>query len=400
MPPGKNAFINVDELMPQVSLEQAASFYGVALPELKRIGSETRTRCFLNCGRTEETGDRALAIQTDHPARQWKCHAYSCGKGGNLVSLCDLMKLGDSAGGRPRGDRFKAIAADLQAMVRGVVASEQPVSRPAPTPAPAPKPKVNVPLSRSDNERARALVDLDRKFVVEVAEMSPKAAAYFRRRPFLSSEVCRKWRVGYLPHDVGGEDKGGGTMRGKVVFALLSEKGEVLTWFGRDPEFEEKHQRWIAGGRVDREPEKYHFVKGFHRGLELYGQHGARLKESGVRERLRQLGLVVVEGATGVIALSGLGVPAVGLCSNHVSVEQAHKLVRWARELAGGVVTLMLDCDPEGENGARQTIWTLAQQCRVRLAWSLDMHAGRFKGRQPESLSAEEWAMIAAPLVV
>lgn len=400
MPREKNAFINVDELLPQVSLEQAAAFYGVALPELKRIGAETRTRCFLNCGRTEETGDRALAIQTDHPARQWKCHAYSCGKGGNLVSLCDLLKPGDSAGGRPRGDRFKAIAADLQAMARGIAPAEPPSPRPATVTAPIPKPKLNVPLAQSNNERARALTDLDRKLMVDLAEMSPKAAQYFRRRPFLSSEVCRKWRVGYLPHDVGGEDKAGGTMRGKIVFALLSEKGEVLTWFGRDPEFEEKHQLWITGGRVDREPEKYHFVKGFHRGLELYGQHGAvRLKEPGVRERLRELGLVVVEGATDVIALSELGVPAVGLCSNHVSVDQAKKLARWAKELAGGVVTLMLDCDVEGENGARQTIWTLAQQCRVRLAWSLDMHGGRFKGRQPESLSAEEWATLAAPLV-
>ena len=59
----KKSFINVDELMPQVSLEQAASFYGATLPELHRLGSETRAKCFLNCGRTQETGDRVLAIQ-------------------------------------------------------------------------------------------------------------------------------------------------------------------------------------------------------------------------------------------------------------------------------------------------------------------------------------------------
>ena len=57
--------MNVDELMPQVTLEQAVVNYGVTLPELHRTGNETRTRCFLNCGRTCESGDRVLAIQTD-----------------------------------------------------------------------------------------------------------------------------------------------------------------------------------------------------------------------------------------------------------------------------------------------------------------------------------------------
>ncbi|MBI1831284.1 MAG: hypothetical protein HYR84_07540, partial [Planctomycetes bacterium] len=113
----KKGFINVDELMPQVSIEQVATFYGAALPDLKKVGAETRTACFLNCGKQTPTGDRALAVQADHPAKQWHCHNYGCGKGGNLVSLCDLLKPGASAGGRPRGDRFKEIAKDLLAMI-------------------------------------------------------------------------------------------------------------------------------------------------------------------------------------------------------------------------------------------------------------------------------------------
>ena len=115
----KPGFVNVDELMRQVTLEQAAAYYGVALPEIQRVGNEVRTRCFLNCGRTEETGERALAIQAEHPAKIWRCHQSGCGRGGNLVSLCDLMKPGPHAEGKPRGERFKAIIADLQAMARG-----------------------------------------------------------------------------------------------------------------------------------------------------------------------------------------------------------------------------------------------------------------------------------------
>src|SRR5206468_958888 len=163
------------------TLEDVARYYGAVLPELHRVGSETRTRCFLQCGRTAEAGDRALAIQHDHPAKQWHCHQYGCGKGGNLLSLCDLLKPGASGSGLP-----------------------------------------------------------------------PRASAYFRRRPFLSPEVCRKWRMGYLPRDTG-EDKSGGTMRGKIVYAYQSEAGEVLTWFGRDPDFEDKHQTWRASDRTERE---------------------------------------------------------------------------------------------------------------------------------------------------
>lgn len=60
--------------------------------------------------------------------------------------------------------------------------------------------------------------------------------------------------MGYLPRNAGG-DSAGGTMRGKIVYPVLSERGEVLTWFGRDAEFEEKHAEWEARGREGIEPE-------------------------------------------------------------------------------------------------------------------------------------------------
>ena len=81
-----------------ISLAEAARFYGVELPELHRVGSETRARCFLVCGRTGETGDRVLAIQEGDPAKKWHCHQYGCGKGGNLLSLLDLLKPGPNMG--------------------------------------------------------------------------------------------------------------------------------------------------------------------------------------------------------------------------------------------------------------------------------------------------------------
>lgn len=47
---------------------------------------------------------------------------------------------------------------------------------------------------------------------------------------------------------------------------------------------------------------------------------------------------------------------------------------------------LMLDCDAEGDNGVKQTLYELVQHCDVRVPWSEKSHGGRFNGRQPENL--------------
>jgi hypothetical protein len=224
----RQGYVNVDELMEQVSLEQVAAFYGVELPALTRVGQEVRTKCFFACGCSEETGDRALAIQVDHPAKVWRCHHYGCGRGGNLVSLCDFLKGGEHANGKPRGERFKGILKDLQAMAGGEVRRVVDQALPAEAVKTKQKAKVNVPLGESANERARGLTNLDGKFLVDVAAMNPAAASYFRKRPFLTPEVWGKWRMGYLPRDAGG-DRAGGTMRGKIVYPILSGDGKVLT---------------------------------------------------------------------------------------------------------------------------------------------------------------------------
>ncbi len=378
--------------MAQVTLEQAAAYYGVALSEMQRVGNEVRMRCFLNCGRKEETGQRALAIQTEHRAKIWRCFEAGCGRGGNLVSLCDLLKPGEHAEGKPRGERFKAILADLQAMAAGKAPPESPTTSVEPAPL-APKPRQrpgNVPLAQSENERARGLVNLDAKFIFDPAAMSPKAASHFRHRPFLIPEACRKWRMGYLPRDAGG-DRAGGTMRGKIVYPMLSDDGEVLTWFGRDPEYEGKHHDWIIGGKQGNEPEKYHFVSGFQRGLEFFGQH--RLRDEEFRRQATETGLIVVPGPNDVIALAAVGAPAVGLCATVVTPEQAEKLASFSRE-TGSIITVMFDCREEGELAARVVVVELAQHCPVRLAWSPAMHDAAFKGRKTDSLAGEEWQRI------
>ncbi|TXT23647.1 MAG: DNA primase, partial [Planctomycetota bacterium] len=307
------------------------------------------------------------------------------------------------ASGKLRSDEFKEAARLLQEIAGKVdgVLSGQPtpaVASAAPTATAISEPKNsepvrrNIPLKESENERARSLVTLHEELVVDVAEMSPPAAAYFRSRPFLTPDVCRKWRMGYLPHSASS------LLRGRVVYAYSNEQDDILSYFGRDPQFEQHWLEWEQAGRPDdKRPMKHRFVKDFHRGLELYGQNGAaRLKEPHVRESLERIGLVVAEGPNDIIQLDALGVAAVGLCSNKSTDEQVEKIARFARRLAAGRVILMPDNDTEGEEGFKELLWRLSQ-CEgvtARLGWSSAVFGGAFAGRQPESLSLEEWNVI------
>ncbi len=388
----KPRFIKVDDLVPQVSIEQAAAYYGVELPQLQQTTAEIRARCFLNCGKTVEGSERALAIQADDPTKRWKCFQSGCGKAGNFVSLCDLLRPGENAGGKPRGDRFKVIAADIAAMVAGVMRGVdlQAVAEKKPAPPPL---LTNTPLARSENERARALVNLDDKLTSDPAVMTPKASFFFRTQPFLTPETCRRHRMGYLPRSTG-EDKAGGTMRGKVVYPYLSETGELLTWFGLDPEFAEKLAEWEKSDRSEKEPSRYHFVKGFHWGIELWGQH--LLGDPSKKARLESFGLPLVSEPHDAIFLAEQGLPASALVQPAITREQAVKAGKLAKEHAGGKLAIFLKNDAASEPLMKQCLGYLAQECFVRLAWTPKSHGGKLAGRIVSSLRPEEWKMVDA----
>jgi len=398
MPAGERPFINVDALMAGVTLEDVCRYYGVPLPEVQRIGEETRMRCFLlHCSHAGETGERAISMQEGHPAKAWKCHHYGCPHGGSLMSMLDLLAPGESQGGHPRGARFRALAEDLRAIVGKEVAPES-APRAAATIARKPKKEPeNLPLLRSENPRARELVRLDEKFLLpsQLEKLPPPASAYFRKRPWLSDDVAKAFRMGYLPRD-SGRSREGGSQRGKVVFPWLSDAGELLTWFGRNVNFEVEEAAWLQAGKTGREPEKYHFVKGFLRGLEIWNQHA--FASPATIERVKELrtGLLLVEGPNDVMRLCTLGVPAVALCSCQITREQAVKVASLARRVSDGIVTVMLDLDEPGLSGMKRALGFLSQLTPVRLAWSPAMYGGKFSGKQPESLTPEGWKEIVA----
>jgi hypothetical protein len=102
-------------------------------------------------------------------------------------------------------------------------------------------------------------------------------------------------------------------------------------------------------------------------------------------------------GPNDVMNLNALRVPAVAVCSNTITEEQADKLATLAREFGGGTVSVMFNLDREGENGAKQAVVELAACCRVRFAWTAASTHGAFRYRQPETVSREEWQTTIEP---
>lgn len=392
-------YTNVDDLQARTTLEDAALKCGVTL-DIHGGGTQARLDCAFGCA-GDHVGKREISVDTSNPQKVFCCHAYECQFRGNLLMLMHGWLTGARpATGTLRGDEFKR--------VRGVLAGQTspPPQKSGAKPEPVEKPLEparNNPLAESDNEKARDLVTLDEKFLVDVANMPPAAASYVRRHACLSPALMQKWRVGVLPAD-GGADKRGWSLRGQLLYPIQSESGKLLAWVVRDPQFETKEQAFNAMSHEQRlktkKPAKHRFPVDFHRGIELFGQHASRLDEPGYRETITSVGIVVVEGFNDVLGLDSLGIPAVAIMSNKITDEQVAKVERFARTLSDGKVLLMFDCDEPGDAGAKEALWLLAQRgLNARLAWSRAMHAEAFAGRQPENLTREEWEQLIAPVI-
>ena len=257
------------------------------------------------------------------------------------------------------------------------------------SPPPLAIPKViNSPLHRHEKEAARALANLHEELIVDVSEMSPEAAQYVRSRPWMTPDLMRKWGVGWIP--------GNGRSlfrKNYLVYTHRNERGEVISYSGRDLQFEKKWQQWLKDGKPEgKKPNKHRYVSGFDKGQELYGGYSSRLNEPYVCESLNKYGLVVVEGMNDVIRLEDLGVAAVALTSNRATDQQIQTLTRFAQQTSNNRITLFPDCDEEGEAGFKDLLWKMAQEkLNVELGWSGQMHDGQFRERQPESLERETW---------
>ncbi|TWT61676.1 DNA primase [Rubinisphaera italica] len=380
----KPAYLSdVDDLIEQTDVSDVLMHFGQTPPN--KSSGEFRMPCVFGDS-CDDSSYGTLTVNLSETAKRIYCH--TCGTRGNLLTLIHGLQTGRSpSGGRLRGDEFKQAVQTLQTIHGGGLPAKQ---TSLPTKSPALEP--NVPLKDAENERARQLVNLHQSGVTDPAEMAPAAGRYFRSRPYLTEEMCEKWKVASLPSSTKG------TLRGRVIYSIDSEAGDVLAWAGRDPDYDAKRQKWLKANKSGTEPMKHRFPtqKMFRKGLELYGQQANRLAEGEYRDRIAEIGILVVEGMNDVIRLDALKQPAVGVMSNRMTDAQVEKVVHWARRLAGGRIALMFDNDEQGIDGAKETLWKLHQQDGIqpRLVWSREMFGRVFDGRQPESVTEPEWQTI------
>jgi len=390
-------FTDVDRLMSETPLDRVTDHYD--LPPPNPQASEYRLECVFdsNC-RNSDYGQLTIS-QTD-PVKRIFCHA--CRVRGNLLTLLHGLETGrPPAGGRLRGEEFKAAIATLRMIGGETPATDADSTHPgghAVKPAPSAEAaeassQQNTPLKRHEKEAARGLENLYEDLIVDPVEMSPEAASYFRTRPWLTEEVARAWNVGYLPRD------GRSLFRGYVVYTHRSERDDVLSYSGRDVFYERKLRKWESDGQPNgKKPNKHRYVSGYHRGLELYGQSAVRLEQDRIRKSLSEIGLIVVEGANDVIRLDTLDAAAVALGSNRATDEQIAKIVRFARATASNRVTLLPDCDEAGETGFKELLWKLNEaSVNTRLGWSSTMFNEQFNGKQPEDLKDNDWQDVICP---
>jgi 5S rRNA maturation endonuclease (ribonuclease M5) len=395
-------YSSVDDLQAQTTLQEAAAKCGATV-EVHGTGRQVRLDCPFGCA-GDHAGRRELSVDTGNPQKVFACHAYGCQVRGNLLALMHGWLTGSKpTGGRLKGDEFKRVRNVLVGDTgQAAPAADQQAGRKGADKKP--EPSRNLPLALSTNEKARELTTLDEKFLRDVAVMPPAAAGYVRRHSCLTVATMEKWRVGVLPLD-GGPDKRGWSLRGQVIYPVLSEDGKMLAWVARDPQFEAKDEAFTAlppeQRAKEKKPAKHRFPVDFHRGLELFGQQAERLNEPDYRETIAACGILVVEGFNDVIGLDAIGVPSVAIMSNKITEQQVAKVERWARALAGGRVSVVFDADPAGDDGAKEAHWQLAQRgLDVRLGWSRAMHGGRFTDRQPETLTREEWEQAIRPTIM
>ncbi|EMI16463.1 hypothetical protein RMSM_06621 [Rhodopirellula maiorica SM1] len=381
---------DIDDLIAQTPLELVLSHYGLPMPAAG--AREHRMKCVFNEACSDSKYGN-LAVQLD-AAKRLYCH--TCNVAGNaLVLIFGLENHRAPTGGRLRGQEFKDAVAKLRE-INGLAEIEPAKAATKSAPAaftetkPATK-EVNVPMIRHEKEAARELANLCDDLVVDVAEMNPEAAQYVRKRPWLTAEQMKAWGVGWIP--------GNGRSlfrKNYLVYTHRNERGEVVSYSGRDLSFETKWTKWLRDGKPEgKKPNKHRYVSGYKRGLELYGGHADRLKEPYVQESLRKYGLAICEGQNEILRMEKLGVAAVGLGSNKATDHQIEKLVRFAKNAGGNRALLLPDCDEEGEAGFKELLWRLSEAgVQTRLGFTSNTHDGMMRGRQPEDLTDEEWAAI------
>jgi DNA primase len=300
-----------------VDIEQVLEHYGV---RLKRVRKDyLRGLCPLPTHGSEQS---RVSFGVNTGRNVWACHSASCcqarhGKvGGNILDLVACM---EACSVREAALRLRVWS---QAS-GGTGVQDQLVSR-------------GRKAGRSQEEVARLSFTLR-----------------LRWHPYLEQRGIQRQTASWFG---AGYYDGSGFLRGRMVFPIHDEGGELVAYAGRT----------IDG----REP-RYLFPPGFHKSQVLFNLH--RAVDSAARQGHRA---IVVEGFFDCLKVHQAGYGnVVALMGTSVSDRQSELLDTYFRELV-----VMLDGDEAGRRASRL----------LAARWPTAYMATVPAGRQPDQLSSEE----------
>ena len=307
----KDNWVDFKAVKAAVSMQAVLDRYNINW--LRKKGDELRGRCPIHKGEGED------AFHVNLAKGAFNC--FSCKKRGNVLDLTAAL---EECSVRDAALKLKEWFA-LSDQVAGA------------------GPKASPPNGESPEPRDELT---NKPLAFELRGIDP-VHPYLAARG-ISRETLDLFGAGFFP--------GKGSMAGRVVIPIHSEKGELVAYVGR---------------AIDGSEPKYKFPAGFHKSLVLYNL-GQAVRENSAGA------VAVVEGFFDCMKVQQAGHPCAALMGSSLSEDQEEILCRNFRK-----VLLMFDGDEAGRACTEDCLRRLSRRLWVRVA---DVP----EGRQPDQLTDEE----------
>lgn len=310
--------------------------------------------------------DQTPSLSVNRDKGVFNCHASGCGRSGNVLDFVLAMEVMAERLGE---DDIREAAMLLAAIVGFSENDQRPPAKPrrASPGSKRAKPRPNATTAALDASAAA-----EKASEPELATNKPLSAPFLERfqatldfehlyleERGLDPATARGWGIGFQT---------AGAWQNRVVIPITNVGGAVLAYAGR----------WALGDETIPPGEgKYKLPKAqlFNKKLALFSHHRVT----------RSRHLTVVEGYFGAIRLQSLGLPAVALMGNSISIEQVDLLIGLGLGSLEAI-TVMLDGGPHNQAMTDRALGVIARynpNFRVR-ALTLP------EGEQPDTV-AEGW---------
>ena len=310
----KTAYIDFKAVRDAVGFPVVLSHYGI---ETVGQGDQVKILCPFH-------DDKNPTCGINHKRGLFNC--FACHTGGHIIDFVLLME--DLNPDDPE-DRKKA--AHRTAEIGGYDPSAPPKKAAKTTRARKPaKTRKATDATKSDAAAPTHNEPLD----LDKINMTLDPEHPFFEAHGISQDAIELFELGYTST---------GIMKGRIVIPIHNANGDVVAFAGR-----------YADEDVPDDIPRYKLPKNFHRGLELFNLHRAKM--------LSTKHLTIVEGYWSAMRLHLEGIPVVATLGTSISDEQVELITRHGYRH----VSVVFDGDDQGRKGAQSVVEQLSHHVYVR----------------------------------